>query len=100
MVSLPLEKALRVRRDLLRFMHVVTMSSKGQIVIPKELRRKHRLDKGTDLLLQEAGDILILRKKKDIDKALRSEFYPLLKASEKSLGELWDNPEDDVWNEA
>jgi bifunctional DNA-binding transcriptional regulator/antitoxin component of YhaV-PrlF toxin-antitoxin module len=81
-------------------MHVVRMSSRGQILIPKEVRRKHQLDKDTDLLLQDAGGILILRKKKHVDKALRSEFYPLLKASEKSLGELWDNPEDDVWNEA
>ncbi len=74
------------------------MSSKGQIVIPKEVRRKHRLDRDTDLVLQDEGDILVLRKKTDVDKALRDQFYPLLKASERSLAELWDDPEDDVWN--
>jgi len=75
------------------------MSSKGQIVIPKEVRRKHKLDRNTDLVLQDEGDILVLRKKKDVDRALRDQFYPLLKASERSLAELWNNPEDDVWND-
>jgi AbrB family looped-hinge helix DNA binding protein len=81
-------------------MHVVKMSSKGQIVIPKEVRRKHKLDKNVDLVLQDEGDVLILRKKKDVDRVLRDEFFPLLQASQTSLRELWDNPEDDVWNEA
>jgi AbrB family looped-hinge helix DNA binding protein len=81
-------------------MHVVKMSSKGQIVIPKEVRRKHKLDKNVDLVLQDEGDVLILRKKKDVDRVLRDEFFPLLQAAQTSLRELWDNPEDDVWNEA
>lgn len=75
------------------------MSSKGQIVIPKEVRRKHKLDRDTDLLLQDEGNILVLRKKTDVEEALRDQFYPLLKASERRLAELWDNPEDDVWND-
>lgn len=80
-------------------MHIVRMSSKGQIVIPKDVRRRHKLDRDTDLLLQEEGDILVLRKKGVVDKVLRDQLYPLLKASERSLAELWDNPEDDVWND-
>ncbi len=75
------------------------MSSKGQIVIPKEVRRKHKLDRDTDLVLQEEGDILVLRKKQEVDKALREQFYPLLQASERNLSELWSNPKDDVWDD-
>ena len=75
------------------------MSSKGQIVIPGEVRRRHKLDRNTDLVLQDEGDFLVLRKKGDVEKVLRDQFYPLLKASERSLAELWDNPEDDVWND-
>ena len=75
------------------------MSSKGQIVIPMEVRRRHKLDRNTDLVLQDEGDFLVLRKKGDIEKVLRDQFYPLLNASERSLAELWDNPEDDVWND-
>lgn len=81
-------------------MHIVRMSSEGRIVLPEGVRRKHRLDRETDLLLQDVGGILILCKKEDVEKALRNELCPPLEASEKSLGELWDNPEDDVWNEA
>lgn len=80
-------------------MHVVKVSSKGQIVIPKEVRKRHRLEQDTDLVLLESGDALVLRKKKDVEALLRDEFTPLLRASEEVLGELWDNPEDDVWND-
>ena len=80
-------------------MHVVKLSSKGQIVIPKDVRRRHKLDRNTDLLLQEEGDVLVLRKKSDVDRVLKDQFYPLLRASERSLAELWDNPEDDLWND-
>ena len=75
------------------------MSSKGQIVIPREVRRRHKLDRNTDLVIQDEGDFLVLRKKEDIERVLRDQFYPLLKASERSLAQLWDNPEDAVWND-
>lgn len=80
-------------------MHVVRVSSKGQIVIPKEVRKRHHLDRDVDLILLESGDAIVLRKKKDIEEILKDEFMPLLRASERSLSELWDNPEDDAWND-
>jgi AbrB family looped-hinge helix DNA binding protein len=80
--------------------HVVKMSSKGQVVIPKEVRERHRLGRDEDLVLLESGEALILRKKTDVEGILRDEFVPLLRASERALKDLWDNPEDDVWNEA
>lgn len=80
-------------------MHVVKLSSKGQIVIPKEVRKKHRLDRGTDLVLLESGDALVLRKKADVDGILKDDFSPLLRASEESLRDLWENSEDDIWND-
>ena len=81
-------------------MHTLRVSSKGQIVIPKDVRKRHRLDRDTDLVLLEEGDTLILRKKADVEKALKDRFCPLLRASEESLAELWENSEDDVWNDA
>jgi len=46
------------------------------------------------------GNALGLRKKADIEKVLRNLFYPLLRAAEKSLAELWENPVDDAWKDA
>jgi len=78
--------------------HVVKLSSKGQIVIPKEVRKRHRLGRDTDLVLLESGDALVLRKKADVEGILKDEFGPLLRASEEALRELWENSEDDVWD--
>lgn len=80
-------------------MHIVRVSSKGQIVIPKEVRERHRLDRDTDLVLFEAGDALILRKKAHVEGTVRDEFGPLLRASEEALTDLWENSEDDIWND-
>lgn len=80
-------------------MHIVKVSSKGQIVIPKEVRERHGLHRETDLVLLESGDALVLRKKREVEGILKDEFDPLLRASEKALKDLWDNPEDDVWND-
>jgi len=78
--------------------HVVKVSSKGQIVIPKEVRKRHRLGRNTNLVLLESGDALVLRKKADMEEVPEGGFGPLQRASEEALKELWDNPEDDVWD--
>jgi len=77
--------------------HIVKVSSKGQIVIPKEVRARRRLGRDTDLVLLESGDALVLRKKSDVEGILNDEFAPLLRATEEALRDLWDNSDDDVW---
>ena len=79
-------------------MHVVKVSAKGQIVIPKEVRKRHRLGRNTNLVLLESGDALVLFKKADMEGILEGGFGPLQGASEEALKELWDNPEDNVWD--
>lgn len=39
-----------------------TVSSKGQVVIPKEVRDRHGLEPGTRLLVEERGDVIVLRR--------------------------------------
>ena len=41
-------------------MEIVRLSTKGQIVIPSELRARHRWGAGTELIVEEHGDALIL----------------------------------------
>lgn len=47
---------------------IVTMSSKGQIVVPKELREEMNIDSGTNFVIFGKGDTLVL-KKVDVPKA-------------------------------
>ena len=49
-------------------------------------------------MLLESGDVLVLRKKADMEEILEGGFGPVQRASEEALKELWDNPEDDVWD--
>ncbi len=41
-------------------MHKVTISGKGQIAIPAELRRRYDLKKGDQLILRESEDSIML----------------------------------------
>jgi AbrB family looped-hinge helix DNA binding protein len=42
-------------------MHNTKVSSKGQVVIPKEMRESHGWGPGTLLIIQEQGDGILLR---------------------------------------
>ncbi len=41
---------------------MITMSSKGQIVVPKELREEMKIDEGTNFAIFGKDDTLILKK--------------------------------------
>lgn len=71
----------------------VKVSDKGQIAIPKEFRESIGLKKGDEVLLIAEGDILI------IEKIKKENFKDLLKLSETSAQRIWDNDEDEIWNE-
>jgi AbrB family looped-hinge helix DNA binding protein len=42
-------------------MDIVRLSTKGQIVIPSELRARRHWEAGTELIVEEQGDALVLR---------------------------------------
>ncbi len=75
------------------------MSTRGQIVIPQEVRTRHRLDRDTDLVLLESGDALVRWKKADVEGIFQDDLGPLFRASEEALKDLWKDSENDVWND-
>ncbi len=60
-----------------------TLSTKGQIVIPAEIRDQMKLSAGTKLSIQRDGQTLILR-------PITPEFIDSLCGSTKGLGKLRD----------
>ena len=81
-------------------MEIIKTSSRGQIVIPEYIRKKHKIKEGTRLVLFEQGDRIIIEKEEKIKIILKMDLeekgWGAL--SEMSLKEVWDNEKDDrVW---
>ena len=75
---------------------IVTVSRKGQIVLPKGVRTGLRISQGTKLLLIEKRGRIMLAKARSL---LKEEFdeeesFPML-ASEASLAKDWLSKEED-----
>lgn len=79
-------------------MKIVTVSGKGQISIPREIRKQLAVEKGSKLVIVLEGKKLLIRKVSDVSQSMEGGFEDVVRYSERSLEEIWDNREDDVWN--
>lgn len=71
---------------------IVTVSSKGQVVIPEDMRRDLNIKEGTKLILMEKNGRIVVEKEEDAMK-------DIYKFSESALAEIWARPEEDIWHE-
>ena len=71
----------------------ITISSKGQITIPKEIMKRFNLIQGAKIFLSEKNDKLFLElKNKEQEK---KEWQSL---AEKNMSKIWNNNEDEkIW---
>ena len=78
----------------------IKLSEKGQISIPKEIRRGMHLKKGDKLVLMTKGEQLILQKVDLVLKKLgiEEESIDNMIASQETLKKDWDNKYDERWN--
>lgn len=70
---------------------IIKVTNKGQISLPVVVRNSLNILEGDELILTRSDESIILRKIKQDD------FKDLLLHSEKSLKEVWNNNEDDIW---
>ena len=82
----------------------ISVSSRGQIVIPERIRKKYKLIEGSRLILVEQGEKIILEEENTFTKKLAlsdtKEEVGWLALAEKSLHEIWDNEKDEqIWKE-
>lgn len=80
----------------------ITVSSKGQIVIPEKVRKQFGIKAGSKLVLFERDDSIVLKKEENISRQLEGdeikEMLGWMVLAEQSLKEIWDNPRDEaVW---
>ncbi len=81
---------------------IIHVSSRGQIVIPEQVRKRLKIKTGSKLFLIEKDDSLVLKKEEEITKHLdenrQKEVVGWLVLAEQALKNVWDNPKDEeVW---
>ena len=79
-------------------MKTVTVSGKGQISIPQEIRKQLAVEKGSKLVIVLKDKKLLIRKATDISQSVVNDFEDVVLYSEHSLKGIWDSKEDEVWN--
>lgn len=79
-------------------LETVTVSEKGQLAIPVDIRRKLNIKKGDKLLIIVHGNKVMMEKSDAISKRVKEDFGHLLKLSENTAKKLWDNDKDAVWD--
>lgn len=77
-----------------------TVSSKGQIAIPVEIRKAAGIEQGHELIiLYEDGKILI-ETAELLSNRINDDFEDIRHHSMEALKRVWDNEEDKVWDDA
>ena len=77
----------------------IRVSEKGQIAIPREIRKQLRIGQGDELVIVQNDEKILIEKSKKLSRQIEDDFSDVVKLSEMSLKEIWDNKEDDIWNE-
>lgn len=80
-------------------MKTIKVSDKGQIAIPQLIRKNLEIQQGDELVLIQVGNKILIEKMQRAEKKLQEDFKDLLRFSESSLKKIWDNKEDDIWEE-
>ena len=78
-------------------MKTVKVSDKGQIAIPVDIRELAHIKKGDELIILHRHGKILLEKAESVSDKITDDFKDILKFSEESLREVWDNKEDDIW---
>ncbi len=79
-------------------LRTVTVSEKGQVAIPVDIRRRLNIRKGQTLVLQVSEDKLLIAKSEEVSRKMKDDFRHLLALAEKTAKELWENEQDTIWD--
>ena len=77
----------------------IKVSDKGQIAIPKEIRKEAGINKGEELIIVQDNGTILLEKSQNVAMKVKDDFKDLLKFSEQALKSVWDNKADDIWSD-
>jgi AbrB family looped-hinge helix DNA binding protein len=76
----------------------IKVSDKGQVSIPKDIRKNMKIKKGDNLVMMVKDSKIVLEKSEKVALLLDGEFKDIEAFTEHTLKSVWDNPYDEVWN--
>lgn len=69
-------------------MSITTLSTKGQLILPKELRERHQWEAGTQFEVLEQGDAVVLRPVERLPETTLDEIVIKYEGPTRSLKEM------------
>lgn len=78
----------------------VRVTDKGQVSLPVDALRSMNVRKGTDLILIQEGDRIVLVKASGVGKLVLDDLGGWEALAGPAFEDLWSNPDDEVWDEA
>lgn len=79
---------------------VVSLSPRGQLVIPAAILRAMGIKGRTDVALVQDGGKLLLLRATDLGKKAADDLAGFEALGASSFRAVWDNPADEVWDDA
>jgi len=76
----------------------IKVSDKGQIAIPKNIRKELEIKTGDELVIVQQKNKLLIEKTESLFEAMKEDFIDITKANEETLKKVWDNEKDEIWN--
>lgn len=80
-------------------MKVVSLSPKGQLVIPAAILKAMGIKGRTDLAMVQEGDRLVMMRADELGKKVINDTAGFETLGLSVFQELWDNEFDEVWND-
>lgn len=78
----------------------VKLSSRGRITLPVDALRALNADKGTEFLLLQEGDRIVLVKAEEAGRAIVDDQVGWAAFAAPAFEELWANEDDEIWDSA
>ena len=78
----------------------VRLSEKGQLTLPADALRAMNARRGTEFLLIQEDERIVLVKASAVGKRVLDEFGGWESLAAPAFADLWDNDADEAWNEA
>ena len=75
----------------------IEVSEKGQIAIPLVFREAIGINQGDELIIIQKDNKILIEKSQKAERDITDNFKDIMKFSEQSLKEVWDNEEDEIW---